>query len=50
MKMYKLERRVDGRWYEWGMYSETSDLVWEAAKLGKLGYNEFTIRVSEVEA
>lgn len=50
MTMYKLERRVDGRWFTWGTYCELTDLVREAAYLGKLGYNEYTIRVSEVRA
>lgn len=47
-KNYKLERMVDGVWYEWGVYSSVSRLVAAAAWLGRMGYEDAKIRVVEV--
>ena len=48
-KRYKLERCIQGIWHHWGTYSNVSALVEAAAELGRWGYKEGEVRVSEVE-
>ena len=45
---YRLERYVDGEWYEWGTYPSANDLAKAAAELGILGYGSDSVRVKVV--
>ena len=46
---YKLERCIQGVWHYWGTYSNVGALVEAAAELGRCGYKEGEVRVTEVE-
>ena len=45
---YKLERYVDGAWYEWGTFESVEALVRASALLGSVGYQGAQIRVVNV--
>ena len=44
--MYKLERRVNGEWYVWGVYDDPAKLAHAAHEVGVYGYK--MIRITEV--
>ena len=45
---YKLERYVDGDWYEWGTFENVEELARASALLGRIGYQGAHIRVVNV--
>ena len=45
MKKYRLERLVDGVWYEWGTFEDPVRLAEAAHELGGYGYKKIRVLV-----
>lgn len=42
---YKLERRIDGEWYVWGVYEDPVSLAHAAHELGTYGFKVIRVEV-----